>query len=265
MSNLYKSGFPGVHPINTEPFIVDANKRVIEPPKNKSPRPMPEDSFSEGIAQTAEEVEPDEHSELLNDALDKARLLQEDARERVQKMLEDAKAEAEAIREAAREEGYSKGLEDGNMEAMRRADEYLERMKKERESDLAAAREEMASVIADAEEQIVEVACGLIEKLTGILVHEYKPVMIYMINRVLNEDDASRRFIIRVSEENYSYIADNQDRLSGAANPGIKIEVFSDSKLSEGQCQIESDTGIIDLSMDVQVRNLITAIKMLSE
>ena len=75
----------------------------------------------------------------------------------------------------------------------------------------------------------------------------------------------SREITIRVGEENYTYIQDNYDRLSGAANPNISIEIYSDSKLNKRQCIIESENGIIDLSMDIQVRNLITAIKMLSE
>ena len=280
MSNLFKSGFPGVHTVNTEPFIIDMNSRVVEPPKNKIIRPLPEkeqtsetgetdgfksDGFSEGIAHMAEEVAPDENRQLLDDALDKAKMVQDDARERARKIIEDAKTEAETIRENARIEGYEKGLEDGNMEAMRRADEYLEQINTEQEKKLSLARQEMEAVIADSEAKILDVACDLIHKLTGILVYDYKPVMLYMINQVLNEDEASRKFVIRVSEKQYTYIADNQDRLSGAANPGISIEIFSDSKLSEGQCQIESDNGIIDLSMDVQVRNLITAIKLLSE
>ena len=147
---------------------------------------------------------------------------------------------------------------------VKQVDEYLEKISRERDQALAQAREEMMENITDTEEQIVDVACKLIQKLTGILVDDYKPVMIYMINQVLNEDEDSRKFVIRVSEENYTYIADNADRLSGAANPGITIEIFSDTKLQKGQCQIESDTGIVDLSMDVQVRNLITAIKLLS-
>ena len=196
--------------------------------------------------------------------MEKAKLLQDDARERAQKILADANAEAEQIRNKAQEEGYAKGLEEGSMEAMRRADAYLEKMNQERDQALEQAREEMKENVADTENQVVDVACALIEKLTGILVADYKPVMIYMINQVLNDEDASRKFIIRVSEDNYTYIADNEDRLSGAANPGISIEIFSDTKLKKGQCMIESDTGIIDLSMDVQVRNLITAIKLLS-
>lgn len=273
MSNIFKSGIPGVRTVSQEPFVIDANSRVIEPPKPRVIRPkndVPEgsaeagDTFEAGITEMAATINLEEHKELLDDAMEKAKLLQDDARERAQKILEDAKADAEAIRKAAQEEGFAKGLEDGNMEAMRRADEYLEKISRERDQALAQAREEMMENITDTEEQIVDVACKLIQKLTGILVDDYKPVMIYMINQVLNEDEDSRKFVIRVSEENYTYIADNADRLSGAANPGIAIEIFSDTKLQKGQCQIESDTGIVDLSMDVQVRNLITAIKLLS-
>lgn len=273
MSNIFKSGIPGVRTVSQEPFVIDANNRVIEPPKPRVIRPKNDasdnsaeagDTFEAGITEMAATINLEEHKELLDDAMEKAKLLQDDARERAQKILEDANADAEAIRKAAQEEGFAKGLEDGNMEAMRRADEYLEKISRERDQALSQAREEMMENIADTETQIVDVACKLIQKLTGILVDDYKPVMIYMINQVLNEDEDSRKFVIRVSEENYTYIADNADRLSGAANPGITIEIFSDTKLQNGQCQIESDTGIVDLSMDVQVRNLITAIKLLS-
>lgn len=271
MSNIFKSGLPGVHNAVAEPFVIDMNSRVIKKAEPKPVHAQPDGSvkaqnteFQGGITQQAEIFNPEEHRELLDDAMEKAKLVQDDARERAQKIVEAAKAEAEQIRTKAQEEGYAKGLEDGSMEAMRRADEYLDKMNRERETILEQAREEMQENIADTEAEVVDVACKLIEKLTGILVQDYKPVMLYMINSVLNEDDASRKFVIRVSEKNYAYIADNEDRLAGAANPGISIEVFSDSKLHEGQCQIESDTGIIDLSMDVQVRNLITAIKLLS-
>lgn len=272
MSNVFKSGLPGMRNVTAEPFVFDANSRVIEAPKPKVIRPLQEtqeldaeDGFASGITQDAEEIVTEAHKELLDDAMDKAKLLQDDARERARQIIEKAEAEAEAIRSTAQEEGFKKGLEEGNMEAMRRADQYLEKINQERDLALDQARAEMLDEITDTEQQIVNLCCELIQKMTGMLVDDYKPVMLYMINKALNEEDDSRKFIIRVSEKQYAYIADNRDRLVGAANPGITIEVFCDSKLASGQCQIESDTGVIDLSMDVQVRNLITAIKLLSE
>lgn len=167
MSNIFKSGIPGVRTVSQEPFVIDANSRVIEPPKPRVIRPkndVPEgsaeagDTFEAGITEMAATINLEEHKELLDDAMEKAKLLQDDARERAQKILEDAKADAEAIRKAAQEEGFAKGLEDGNMEAMRRADEYLEKISRERDQALAQAREEMMENITDTEEQIVDVA-----------------------------------------------------------------------------------------------------------
>lgn len=278
MSNLFKTGFQGIKNVSDEPYIIDVSKRVIEPPKNRIIRSVQEkqteedennsgseDEFKEGISDMAEEVSTPVNQELLDDAMDKAKDVLDEARELAKKIVDDANAEAESIKQQAKEEGYNQGLEEGSMEAMKRADEYLENINKEKEIEIMNLKQEMFDDIQETERQITDIACGLIEKLTGILVEDYKPVMIHMINNVLNEDDASRKFVIRVSEEQYTYISDNQERLSGAANPGITIEIFGDKKLSPGQCQIESDTGIVDLSMDVQVRNLITAIKLLSE
>ena len=89
--------------------------------------------------------------------------------------------------------------------------------------------------------------------------------MFHMINNALTDAETSKKFVIKVSESNYTYISDNYDRLVGAGNSNIDIEIYGDAKLDKSQCIIETDNGIIDLSMEVQVRNLVTAIKLLSE
>lgn len=262
MSNLFKSGFPGIKSVDAEPFVIDANKRQIKTPEvtGKIIRPIDE------VKQEEEDsVDTVENEELLNEAMDMAKELREDAVNRASKIIEDAKAEAEAIKENSYKEGYEKGLQDGSMEAMKRADEYMENLQREQQILIEKNQEVLEANVADAQEKMVNLSCALIEKLTGILVDQYKPVMLHIINNALNDSDGSKNITIRVGEENYTYIQDNYDRLSGAANPNISIELYSDSKLNKRQCIIESENGIIDLSMDIQVRNLITAIKMLSE
>lgn len=264
MSNLFKSGIIGLGNMNSKPYVLDANLRVIEKEASgKIIRPIEENADAESESAAAEDAVS--NKELLDDALDKAKDLYDDAREKANKIIQDAYAEADSIRDNARQEGYELGLEEGNMEAMKRADIYLDKLQKEQNELLAENNKKMEECILDAENKIVDVACMLIDKLTGILVKDYKPVMLHMINNALNESEAGRKFIIRVSEDNYAYISDNYERLSGAANPGISIEIYGDSKLDTHNCIIESENGIIDLSMDIQVRNLITAIKLLSE
>lgn len=262
MSNLFKSGFPGIKSLDAKPFVIDGNKRQINMPETtgKIIRPIDE-------AKQEDENVPDASGseELLNEAMDMAKELREDAVNRANKIIEEARVEAEQIKENAYKEGYEKGLEDGSMEAMKRTDAYMENVQKEQEILFKKNQETLEANIADAQEKMVNLSCALIEKLTGILVDEYKPVMLYIVNNALSESDNSKEFTIKVGEDNYSYLVDNFDRLTGAANPNISIELYSDSKLDKRQCIIESENGIIDLSMDIQVRNLITAIKMLSE
>lgn len=259
LSNLYRSGFQNLSVKQGDTFVFDANrhkKNETQEPAGKIIRPIEE--------QTEEEAEG-ANSVILSDAMDKAKILRDDAMVRAAKIISDAEEEAEKIIEQARQEGYEQGLQEGNMEAMKRADAYLADIQKEQDALKKKNDAEIQKQLEKVERDIVDVTCDLIAKLTGILVHDYKPVMLHMINQALNQAETSKKFVIHVAEDIYPYIAENQNRLAGASNPGITIEVYGDGKMDRGDCLIDTDNGIIDLSMDVQVKNLITAIKLLSD
>lgn len=258
MSNLFKTGFQNL--TANEPYIIDMNQREIKENRHvKIVRPLDEQS-PEDIFENS-----DDNKAILNDALEKATIIVDDAKEQADRLISEAEIEAGAIREQAREEGYEKGLAEGLEAAKQQVEDQIQAMRQQNAIAAQKKEEELLDELAFAEKDMVDVACGLIEKLTGILVDTYKPVMLHMINNALNNTDSSKQFIIRVASEIYPYISDNRDRIIGAANPGVSIEIFGDAKLSSGQCMIESENGIVDLSMDVQVKNLITAIKLLSE
>lgn len=266
MSNLFKSGFQGIKNVSADPYVLDVNSRIVEKPV-KIIRPIEEqEEQEEDFATVDDDAKEDAAGKiLLDDAMEMAKTVRDDAMVKAAKIIADAQAEAEGIKEAAREEGYKQGLEEGSMEAMKRADHYLENIQKEQEAVAVKQEAMLQEALVDREHKLIDLSCALIEKITGFLVRDYKPVMLHMINNALNEVESSRNFVIKVSESNYSYVEDNKERLVGAGNPNIEIEIFGDSRLEPEQCIIETDNGIIDLSMDVQIRNLITAIKLLSD
>ncbi len=269
MSNLFKSGFQGIKTVAAEPYIIDGNKRKFDStvntgansPQAKIIRPVTEQPTKEEAEEIAKQIAGEG---AINDAMDMAKELREDAIARASKILEDAEKEAEDIKNKAYNLGYEKGLEDGSMEAMRRSDEYLEGLQREREQLEAKNQEVFEANIVDTQNKLVDLSCALIEKLTGVVVDQYKQVMLYIINNALNDNDTARNFTIRVAETNYTYIMDNYDRISKASNPNFTIEVVGDVKLDKRQCIIDTENGIMDLSMDIQVQNLITAMKLLS-
>ncbi len=260
MSNLLKTGFQSFTDKNSEPFIIDVNSRKIntDSVKGRIIRPMEEKNES------TQDENNSANEAILDDAFEKAKLLRDEAMVNAAQIIARANEEAETIREQARENGYNQGLEEGNMEAMKRADKYLENLQREQDEILQKNAEEFQRHLEETENDIVDIMCMLIEKLTGILVDDYKPVLLHMINNALGETESCRTFEIRVAEDCYDYISENKDRLLGASNPNISIDIFGDPKLNRRQCIIESENGIIDLSMDVQIKNLMTVIKLLT-
>lgn len=259
MSNLLKGGFQSFRSMEEKPFVIDANNRKISIPENRVIRPLSEKANDDMS------FDPEQNEIVLQDAFEKAKVLRDDAMVKASMIISDANAEADSIRQAAHDEGYQAGIEEGNMEAMKRADEYLKDIQAKQADEIKIKEQQMQDAYNKSVDGMIDVCCKLVEKFTGILVKEYKPVLLYMINDAMREADTSRQFTIKVSEGNYTYVSDNSDRLIGAANPGINIEVYGDASLNDEQCIIETDNGIIDLSMDVQMKNLVTAIKLLSE
>lgn len=258
MSNLLKSGFQSLGSQASKPFIVDySNKQIGETKVIRSIEENQEKSEEQDLHGANEAV--------LSDALDKAKLLRDDAVLKASQIISDAKNEAESIRQQAYEEGYNQGLSDGNMEAMRRGDEYLAGIQRQQDEIIAKEKEQLDAALAESKTKLVDFNCKIIEKITGILLDEYKPVMLHMINDALRDAETSKYYIIKVSEGNYAYVSDNSERLAGASNPGISIDVYGDAGLRDDQCIIETENGLIDLSLDVQIKNLVLAIKMLSD
>ena len=84
-----------------------------------------------------------------------------------------------------------------------------------------------------------------------------------MINVAMHDLDNSKHFVVKVSGDDYEDIAERKEEIYGALNPNIDIEIFEDAKLLPMQCLIETDNGIVDISLDVQLDNLKKALKLM--
>ncbi|MBQ8923667.1 MAG: hypothetical protein IJ053_02615 [Lachnospiraceae bacterium] len=263
MSSLFKSGYLNFNALDTTPYVIDGNTKVISPvntigEKNEK---ASDDSMTAEKTDGADAVKS---KAFLDDAVNEAERIKAAAEDEAERIIEAAQAQADEIKENAYKAGFEQGVEEGSSEGQKRADEYLANIKKEQEELAAKLDEENDAYLRDAEHKLVDFTCAMVEKITGILIDDYKPVMFNMINNALNEAEASLKYTIKICEDSYYYVEDNKERIVGAANPNITIDIFSDPKLEKGQCTIETDNGIIDLSMDIQIQNLITAFKMLS-
>ena len=201
--------------------------------------------------------------DIINSAKREAEDIVSRAHDEAEQLRADAFDEATSIREQAKKEGYQEGYNNGSGQIEQELEEQrrqLEQMISDQEASFELKQKEL---IKETENNIARWLIDMISHITGVSIEGMHGVLMYMINCAMKELDNSRNFVIKVSPDDYEEVLQNKDNIYGALNPGIKLEIFEDSKLSKMQCLIETDNGIVDLSLDVQLGNLKKALKMM--
>lgn len=294
MSNLIKSGFVAFS--QDKKLLINADENRIIRAMNSGAednrieeQPSVEEALAEALIMDAEleGTDFDEDISLLvdGDRADLANETQEDMQQIVDEMLRSAQEEADAIvskahdeaeqlraqayddaeeiKAQAQEEGYRAGYNNA-MDSLSK--EYAEKQAaldcKMRECE-EQLQEKEAQLVEETERKMVDLLCQLIPSITGVVVEGQKDVLLYMINTAMHDLDNSKHFVIRVSSSDYEDLVERKEEIYGALNPAIEMEIYEDAKLSPMQCVIETDNGLVDVSLDVQLDNLMTALKLM--
>ena len=123
---------------------------------------------------------------------------------------------------------------------------------------------EQQRIIQSIEPQYTNLVIKLLEKLTGIVSSEHKSVILYLIQKALEDNENDENYCIRVSREDYEYVKNSVDVIKSLLKENAIVEIVIDNKLKKSQCFIETDTSVIDCSLDVQLENLITDLRFLA-
>lgn len=294
LSNLIKSGFIAFS--QNDKLVIDANRNEIirgidANMKETAASEEKDDSMEESLAEAlirdvglddGEDIDFTmdteelsgllaEPSEQLRKVADKILLsAKQEAEEIVSKAHYEAEQlratayeEIESLKAAAKEEGYQAGYEEGQIAIKSQFDVMMKELEqKEQEFELYMTKRK-EELVKTTEVKMVELLCQLIPSITGVVIENQKDVLFYIINAAMQGLENSKHFVVRVSPKDYVNLFEKKEDIYGALNPNIEIELFEDSKLSDLQCIIETDNGIVDVSLDVQFDNLKKALKLM--
>lgn len=292
LSNLIKSGFVAFSQDNK--LVIDANQHKIIQAIDTAAEEAAEneDSVEEALAEALvrdAEIEGMEFGEdlltmdtselpnlpnstnklkqmaedIVKSAKAEAEIIVNQAHDEVEHMRAAAYDEAKDIRQTAHEEGYAAGYREGTEIATKELKEQSEKLENRQRELEQEYYEKEEILVANTERKMVDLLCQLIPSITGVVIDNQQDVLLYMINTAMQDLDNSRHFVIKVSTSDYEEIAERKDDIYGALNPNIDLEIFEDAQLAAMQCLIETDNGIVDVSLDVQLDNLITALKLM--
>ena len=285
MSNLFKAGF--VNYDNTDTFVIDsnelANKKIEafqELELKKQRELMPEDEeYSEEV--TDEDFVPGIDMEQLSQITEDQGMLGsfpdpqfdmeamqaeidlklQQAQEQADAIIQNAQEQADALISQAQEEGHRQGYEAGYQEGVAAAEGLKAEIEQQR-GDLEAEYQQLVDGI---EPEMVDVLTQIYEHVLGIELREDKGIILHLLKTTLSRIEPGNNLIVHVSSDDYDDVIDEKANLEACiTSPSTTMEIIEDPLLKENECMIESDSGIFDCSLGVELSELSRKLKLLS-
>lgn len=238
--------------------------RVYEIADKNSATVAPDATFVEGIlASDAEEMIPEapkvDLDALLAEAQAEANRIVEEARNSASLIISEANDKAAVLFEEQKQAGYMEGVALVEQECNQRKeqlDEQYRARQEELEQNYIQKLDEMECDIVDA---IIQV----FNHVFHIQFEDKKDILLHLIQDTLQNIEAGKHFRIMVSEENWQYVDEHLEELRAELGSNVTLEVARDMKLSKSDCRIETEFGVYDCGIDLELDGLYRDIRSL--
>ena len=252
LSNLLKSNFVHFLP-DTRLIKVDSNdSRIIKSVEKEEPQPEDQviDKELTQLLQNRDEKRKKTEQQMIEEATEKAA-----------QIIEEAKEQAEKLKAIALEEGKNEGLSEGYQAGVAQANKVIVKA----EEQLRMNQLKYDDLVKELEPKFAGVVIDVIQKITGQLLQDKAEIIIHLINTGMREVNISnRKFLIRVSQEDYNYVIENKDKIEGCLNPANVVDFCIDNQLAKGGCIIETESGLVNSSIDIQLQGIISDLKLIA-
>ncbi len=183
------------------------------------------------------------------------------AQEQADMIIQQAQADAEQHRqqaiESGRQEGYDAGYQEGVMAA--------EALKAEIESQRGDLEKEYQALVDELEPEMVDVLTQIYEHVFNVDLREDKEIILHLLKSTLSRIEPGNNLIVHVSSDDYDEIMDQKEAIDACiTSPNTTMEIIEDPLLKENECMIESDSGVFDCSLGVELSEVSRKLKLLS-
>lgn len=261
LSNLYKQRFITNE---SESRVINSNTlayRILEEQsralaKTREPeQPQAESGgFVEGIA--APQVETIDYEA---EAKEKAEELLAQANAEADEIRKAAREEADELRKKAMEEGRAEGMEQGMQEGAAVYDAKLESIGKREQQLQDSYLEQMREL----EPKLVHTITDVVSHVFHVQFHDKDEIVLYLVKRAMESIDGPKEFTIKAGPKQAAYLEEHKQELLECVGQNVTLDLVTIHSMNEGECIIETDTGVFECGMDVQLDNLIRDIQSL--
>jgi len=211
--------------------------------------------------------------ECLEQARQEADTITQSASEEAANIISQAKSQAEELQKTAQEEGFSQGHNQGmaeglaqgraqgESEAKQNMQQAVDEAVANAQSIVELAEQEAQNILAQADQQILELAIAIAGKILNQEIAENQMAVVPIIKAALDKVRDQERVVVRVNPENYSLVLAAKAEFSTSMNGYAVIDITADDSLKAGDCIVETPFGNVDARIDNQFEILKTVLR----
>lgn len=187
------------------------------------------------------EITPEIKQEILFNASNEAQLI-----------IRDAYKKAEKIKKLAYQQGYDKGMDDAN----RKLEDEIKTQTEEVAGVLKKLKAYKQNLYKEIQDNLLQLSLDIAEKIVNIQLKRDDKVYVGIVKKAITKLKCSEKFVLQVSRKEYNkYFKDDtkwlQDEIECAP-----FEVVCDPYMEDGGCIVESDEGIINAGVQIQLNKI---------
>lgn len=166
-----------------------------------------------------------------------AQRILEEARQKAQELLDEAKANIEQVKEEAREEA--------------RAQVQAEAL-----AELAKAKMQAGQMLADAEPEIVALACKVAERIIGRDLERQPELVAEICATAVETVRQAKAMVLRVNPRDAKILRESKTRLMELLGRTLDLGFKDDPDVEAGGCIIQTEFGTVDAQLKTQFEML---------
>ncbi len=225
--------------------------------------------FSEN-PETAQAQQREQEQQALNaaqvqEAQAQAEEIIQQANARAQEIMEQARIMSEQDARAAYDKASAQGMQDGYQQGIQKANAEAEAIRSEyrrKEQELERSYEEK---LDELEPHLVKELTAIYEHIFEVELSQYRNILKHLISNTLRSVEMSEHYLIHVSDQDYSYVSMQKAQImEEGCVKNANLEIVEDRTLTKNECLVETEDGIFDCSLSVQLTELKRKLQLLS-
>ncbi len=219
--------------------------------KQKDDQVQVNEQISKNAEAIMDKAKKDADSLLENVELECNEILSKTQEER-EAIIAEAYTKASEILEAAREEGYNKGIVQGQETGLKEVDSIIEEAKEIKENALL----EKKAMAKSLENEIVELVISCVKKVLNYELEREHSLLLNLVEKGIEKCTYTDSLIIRVSTNDHEIVNSSKNKIYMMTEGIDTIEVKKDPALETGSIIIETTSGTVDASIQTQIAQI---------